>query len=120
MTTEADVFPTECTLPTTQRPLRQAGFAELLGHGVVKVELVSKEVLRLELPPEPDVAARAARLAVQETSCCAFFEFGIDIQQGSVVFTVRAPGHPEVLTAMTALDTGSRRNSETGPPLSAP
>ena len=67
--------PDICTLPTAQRPLRAAEFGGFFASTVRDVERTAPTRLRLELEPGPETAARAARLAAAEVSCCSFFIF---------------------------------------------
>jgi hypothetical protein len=64
----------------------------------------------LELRADPDAAARAARLAVQETGCCSLFTFELAITDGRVSLIVStAPEHESVLAAL-----GARAESRLG------
>ena len=67
--------PQACTLPTSERPLRAAAFADLFSETVLGAERVEPTRLRLELRPSPQVAGRAAELVTAETACCSFFTF---------------------------------------------
>ena len=96
-----DWVPEACTLPTVERPLRRSEFDALFAEDVTGMEEVSPERLRLELRPDPDVAARAAGLAVQETGCCSFFTFDLSISDGTVSLDVSTgPRHAAVLAAL--------------------
>ncbi|HZJ04341.1 MAG TPA: hypothetical protein VFD59_02590 [Nocardioidaceae bacterium] len=96
-------LPAACTLPSIEQPLRQAEFDDLFAHDVLTVHQTSPREMRLDLRPEPDVAARAARLAAKEAGCCSFFSFDLSISDGSVVLVVSiAPGHEPVLAALVA------------------
>ena len=99
MTNDAWV-PAACTLPTADQPLREAEFDDLFAHDVLSVE-ESPESVRLELRPEPEVAARAAGLAARETSCCSFFTFELSIAEGRTEQMVSAgPLHAPVLAGL--------------------
>lgn len=52
--------PRECTLPTTERPLRLAEFDALFGEAVTEVRPAGRGRVRLVLRAEPEVAGRAA------------------------------------------------------------
>ncbi|VXB56545.1 hypothetical protein [Aeromicrobium sp. 9AM] len=92
--------PSACTLPTVDRPLREAEFDALFVHDVIGVE-DAPEGVRLELRAETDVVARAAELAVRETSCCSFFRFELSIAHGNTTMLVSAvPDHADVLDAL--------------------
>lgn len=70
--TQGSWAPAACTLPTAERPLREAEFDELFAtsRGVTRPDPTH---LSVTLDPTPDVAARAAAPAVRETGCCSFF-----------------------------------------------
>jgi hypothetical protein len=92
-----------CTLPTVERPLREAEFDEVFASAVRRVERPSPEMLRLDLEPTAEVAARVADLAVRETGCCAFFTFGLTAAAGSLHLDVTVvPGQVAVLEALAA------------------
>jgi hypothetical protein len=96
-----DWVPDACTLPTVERPLRRAEFDDLFVHDVLAVRRESTRRLRLALRPDPEAAARAARLAVQETGCCSFFGFGLVVSDGALSLVVEtAPAHEDVLAAL--------------------
>ena len=85
------VPPDACTLPTVEQPLRTAQFDDLFATGVTAVERVARTRLRLELAPQPAVAARAAELAVRETDCCGFFTFTLTTTGSRVQLEVAVP-----------------------------
>ena len=100
---DADWVPEACTLPTVEQPLRRAEFDSLFAEDLIDVRRDSPQRVRLQLRAHPDAAARAARLAVKETSCCSFFSFEISIADGAVSLEVSAaPAHTAVLTALAA------------------
>jgi hypothetical protein len=101
LTLSQDWVPDACTLPTLERPLRAAEFEDLFAQDVVAVVRESPQEVRLELRAESAAASRAARLAVKETACCAFFAFDLAIAEGSVSLRVgAAPAHEAVLAAL--------------------
>jgi hypothetical protein len=83
--------PRDCTLPTAERPLRAAEFADLFAGSVVAVDRPEPARLRLELRPDPVLAGRAAELAAAETQCCSFFTFGLTVGNESLVLDVSVP-----------------------------
>jgi hypothetical protein len=98
-----DWAPEACTLPTVEHPLRREEFDALFVQDVRSVVRESPGRVCLELRTEPDAAARAAGLAVQETGCCSFFTFELVISDGSVSLAIAtAPTHEAVLTALAA------------------
>lgn len=93
--------PQACTLPTVQRPLRIAEFDRLFATGVRSVVRVDPRRARLELVPEPAVAARAVDLVVRESMCCSFFSFALTVAGGQVSLEVAVPdGQVAVLDAL--------------------
>ncbi|MEH1127249.1 hypothetical protein [Micromonospora sp. CPCC 206061] len=94
--------PDACTLPTVERPLRLAEFDDLFTTGVRSVHRVDRTRSRLELEPDPQIAARAADLVVRETGCCGFFTFTLTASQGQVLLEVAVPdSQVDVLDALT-------------------
>jgi len=93
--------PEACTLPTVERPLRLAEFDGLFATAVRAVDRVDGVRLRLDLVPEPGVAARAADLVVRETACCSFFTFALVATGAALALEVAVPpAHVEVLDAL--------------------
>ena len=86
-----DWVPSACTLPTVEQPLRRAEFDDLFATDVLAVDQTSPEAVRFELRADPDVAARAADLAVGETGCCSFFTFSLTATGGRVHLDVAVP-----------------------------
>lgn len=98
--TGQDWVPQSCTLPTAERPLRVAEFDELFGT-VTEAVTRTADGVRLTLRPEPEVAARAAGLAMRETECCSFFAFTLTASAGTLSLDVTAdPAHHAVLDAL--------------------
>ena len=81
--------PQACTLPTSERPLRAAAFADLFSETVLGVERVEPARLRLELRASPQVAGRAAELVTAETACCSFFTFTLTAPTAAWCWTSR-------------------------------
>ena len=78
--------PEACTLPTVDRPVRQAEFSWLLAQA--EMIRVDQTTLRLRLPPE--TAATAADLIVRKTCCCSFFTFALIHRGGTAAGRDRA------------------------------
>ncbi len=98
-----DWVPASCTLPTVDQPLRRAEFDELFAEDVLSVRRLTPGAVRMELRPDPQVAARAAGLAAKETSCCSFFRFELTVTDGTVGLTVSTEAtHEPVLAALAA------------------
>lgn len=93
--------PPTCTLPTAERPLREAEFDELFATGLRGLLRSGPTTLRLVLAR--DVAARAAELAVRETDCCAFFTFDLSITGEGLTLEISVPAaRSDVLDALAA------------------
>ncbi|SER81340.1 hypothetical protein [Lentzea albida] len=91
--------PDACTLPTADRPFRVAEFDDLLAGAVRHRPEHTRLVLELE--PRPEVAARAADLAVRETGCCSFFTFELTATGGALSLAISVPrSRAEVLDAL--------------------
>jgi hypothetical protein len=74
MTSDGSAWvPGACTLPTVERPLRQAEFDDLFATGLRGQQRLSPTVLRWRLDPRAGTTARD--LAARESSCCSFFTF---------------------------------------------
>jgi len=93
--------PDACTLPTAERPVRQAEFDRLFGHADA-AERVGPYILRLMLSGGDDLEATVRDLAVRESQCCSFFNFSVSTQRsGRVVLDVEVPPqHAAVLDAL--------------------
>ena len=105
-----DWVPEACTLPTVDQPLRRAEFDDLFRTDVVTVVRTATQALRLELRDGPEVAARAALLAVKETECCSFFMFDLNISEGTAAMVISTdPRHGDVLTALAERATSKVR-----------
>ena len=90
-----------CTLPTYEQPLRTEEFDELFRHDVIGVEQTMAGTISLALRTDPDVASRAASLAVRETACCSFFGFELSVASGATTLHVSTDeAHVGVLTAV--------------------
>jgi hypothetical protein len=75
---EMNWAPTECTLPTAERPLRVAEFDELFATSLRAVARVTPTHLRLILDGGGPVEATTRDLVARETACCSFFAFDLD------------------------------------------
>jgi hypothetical protein len=69
--------PDSCTLPTADRPLRQAEFDRLFAEHVTAASRVAPGHLRLELAGPDDLAATVLDLTMRESECCSFFGFTV-------------------------------------------
>jgi hypothetical protein len=95
--------PPSCTLPTAEQPLRVAEFDDLFATAVTGAERAEPGRLTLRLEPTPEVAATAARLAVEEAGCCSFFTFALTTAGGRLTLDITVgPAHTGVLDALAA------------------
>jgi hypothetical protein len=83
--------PQACTLPAAQQPLRRAEFDGLFTEAVRAAERTSPTRLWLDLDARPQVAARAAELAVTESQCCSFFTFVLTAADGRLSLEISVP-----------------------------
>ncbi|MGW5241989.1 hypothetical protein ACWEOW_23920 [Monashia sp. NPDC004114] len=98
-----DEVPAFCTLSAAEQPVRLLEFDELFARDVRAVHAEAPDRLRFDLRAGPEVAARAAALAVKEAGCCSFFAFDLAIADGTVSLAVTAPAaHQDVLAALRA------------------
>ena len=93
--------PAACTLPTVEQPLRAKEFDDLFREAVTAVHRIDAHRARLALRPEPQVAARAADLAVRETQCCSFFGLALSATGGELTLVITAP--PDQVAVLDAL-----------------
>ncbi|CAL9449077.1 hypothetical protein SUDANB95_02392 [Actinosynnema sp. ALI-1.44] len=92
-----------CALPTAEQPLREREFDDLFAGALRSVTRVGPTTVRLSLTPEPQVAARAADLAVRETTCCSFFTFALEVTGDGLSLDITVPpGRQAVLEALAA------------------
>jgi hypothetical protein len=82
--------PEDCSLPTAERPLRAAEFADLFS-AVLAVDRAAADRLRLTLRPGAQTASRAAALAAAETDCCSFFTFRLAVGNDSLILDITVP-----------------------------
>lgn len=91
-------MPTSCTLPTPERPVREAEFDALFAAASRVVRVADGE-LRFSLPRE--MAGTAAELAARETACCSFFTFTLTLSAGALTVGVSVgEQHVAVLDAL--------------------
>jgi hypothetical protein len=76
-----------CTLPTEERPLREAEFGALFATALSRVERPAPQHLRLTF----DGNASIEDLVARESSCCSFFDFEITATADGSVLDVRVP-----------------------------
>jgi hypothetical protein len=90
-----------CTLPTAEQPLRLAEFDTLFAERLVHVDRLEPERAVLVLRDGPGVADTVADLAARESSCCSFFDFGLDRADDRLRLTVSVPpARADVLAAL--------------------
>jgi hypothetical protein len=102
MDVESIPVPAGCTLPTAERPLRLAEFADVLDL-VRAAERSAPTRLLLTLEPAPGRAEAVRELAFRESLCCAFFGFAVREVADGVLLEVTVPAtRVGVLDAMAA------------------
>ncbi|HEV2376787.1 MAG TPA: MerR family transcriptional regulator [Streptosporangiaceae bacterium] len=94
---EGSAAPVVCTLSIPDAADRGSEWADLLTH--VSERHKAQDGLRLRLPSDPVVVARAADLAVRETQCCAFFSFTLTVDVQGTWLAVTAPPDGQVILA---------------------
>ena len=100
MTTNDEArVPQACTLPTAERPVREAEFDELFAAALRGQQRLAPTVLRWQLDPAAEAAARD--LASRETGCCSFFTFTFTRAGDDVQVDVEVP--PESAGVLDAL-----------------
>jgi hypothetical protein len=93
--------PSDCTLPTAERPLRAAEFSDLFSGAVLTVDRPETGRLRLGLRPGRETAGRAAELTAAETECCSFFTFTLTVGNDSLFLDIVVPeSRTEILDAL--------------------
>ena len=78
-----------CTLPTAERPLRQAEFDALFtsARRVTRNELE----VELHLVGSAGLRERVEDLAARETACCSFFAFDVEGEDDDLVLRIAVP-----------------------------
>jgi hypothetical protein len=107
-----------CTLPTADRPLRQAEFDALFARALRSVERASPTHARFVLDGPVDVIAD---LTERESQCCAFFTFTIEsTSDGTVNLDVTVPpAYVAVLDGLVGRAPSYRLESEKAPFLTS-
>jgi hypothetical protein len=97
-----------CTLPTAERPLRVAEFADLFTT-LSALDRRDPGRLRLHLAGAPGLAERVRDLTAREAECCSFFDFDLAPDGPGLVLDVRVPAaHADVLDGLERLARGAR------------
>jgi hypothetical protein len=93
--------PEACTLPTVERPFRQAEFDSLFAGALRTQERLSPTVLQWTLDPTAEATARD--LAERETVCCSFFAFDFTVGGDTLQVKVQVPAaQVRILDALAA------------------
>lgn len=80
-----------------------ARFTRLFDDAVLGAERAEPTRLRLVLRADARVAARAAKLAADETTCCTFFTFTLHFSGDGLTLDVTVPStHLDTLDALAA------------------
>ncbi|OUS97718.1 MerR family transcriptional regulator [Rhodococcus sp. NCIMB 12038] len=81
--------PVVCTLGSGEYDERARQWRQVLSAATGREEIDGG--LRVWFPSDPDLVAEVARLAAAEQSCCAFFDFTMQLAPDRLTVTVRAP-----------------------------
>jgi hypothetical protein len=85
-----------------------ARFRRLFDDAVLGAERAEPTRLRLALRADARVAARAAKLAADETACCTFFTFALRFSGEGLTLDVTVPAaHTDTLDALAATATSA-------------
>jgi hypothetical protein len=104
-----------CTLPTAERPVREAEFDALFAAALHSVERPAANWLRLNLDAGAGVETRARDLTARESSCCSFFDFRLTTTDGAPTLDVRVPeARIEVLDGLARRAEAARAGGGTG------
>ncbi|MGY0006896.1 hypothetical protein, partial [Micromonospora sp. I033] len=88
-TDEEGWVPEACTLPTVERPLREAEFDDVLRGALCGQRRLSARRLRWEFTAAAEAAVRD--LLARESRCCGFFTFTVTPLAGAVRVDVTVP-----------------------------
>ena len=101
--------PAACTLSTKQQPARAADWDDFFGTVVLDIRRVTPILARMELRPDPAVAAQAADLGAREIQCCSFFTFSQTATSGKLTLEVGVSSEQvAVLDALLELAAAAR------------
>jgi hypothetical protein len=102
--------PAECTLPSSERPLRAAEFDELFAAALRGLARPEPALLRLTLDGGDAVAAATRDLVTREAACCSLFDFTLShTPDGALQVEVRVPAdRTEVLDGLAARAAAAR------------
>jgi len=102
-TSSTNWAPQACTLPTSERPLREAEFDDLFATSLRHIQRLEPTKLRLSLTDAPGLEKQARDLTARETDCCSFFTFAIDRADHELELEITVPAaHIAVLDALAA------------------
>ncbi len=115
--THTSFMPDTCTLPTAERPLRVAEFADLFATTVRTVVRDSPTSLRLVMRGDRTTESTARELAARETDCCSFFTFvfesaNVGSAAGLTLTITVPPAHVAVLDGLQELALTSSPDEE--------
>lgn len=84
-------IPIACTLTAADAKSRGDEWREFLATSATASERLSGHQLRVRLTLEPGVLDAAVDLARREKTCCAFFDFSIDVAADQLWLRVAVP-----------------------------
>jgi hypothetical protein len=91
--------PIACTLTATAAGDRIEEWRRFLADCTSVVERTSARQLRVRLVDSGDALHHAVDLARREKTCCAFFEFSIDVEADASWLSVEVPADAEGVLA---------------------
>lgn len=97
-----------CSLPTAERPLREAEFDALFATALRGVRRQAPTWLRVDLAAGEGTEAAVRDLLTRESSCCSFFDFQLTSAGDRLVLDVRVPpARVDVLDGLARRAAGS-------------
>ena len=91
-----------CTLPTAERPFRQAEFESLFANSAREVVRDGLGV-RIHLVGSAGLREQVRDLTERESACCSFFTFAIEGDDGDLTLDIAVPPQRrDVLDALAA------------------
>jgi hypothetical protein len=102
--------PDACTLPTADRPLRQAEFDDLFTSQIDTAERIGPTHLRLTMSGATGLETAVRDLTARETQCCSFFTFTVAaVSPDNLRLDIEVPeAHVDVLDALANRAGGAR------------
>jgi hypothetical protein len=93
-----DTLPIACSLNATELPQRLAEMADL-GHTALIDVRTNATRAQLRFAAGTGVRGRVAAIVAAESQCCAFLDMTVADEPDSVVLSIEAPDHAELVLA---------------------